>query len=475
MLELTKSDFKLMGETDGWRGTVDLFNPDPTALNPINVALLAYAWRKYLTECETEPGQDSNFIIGRDTRDSGPVLSNAAMAGVEYAGGQVVEIGATPTPLAQRIALSLGASAIVITASHNPEGDNGVKYMLGAEKPNDLQIRGVSEIYWQTHNSGLQLPNTNPIKPIRGLEIGLINKYKNDVIAYISERFGERPLEGKLIVMDCANGATMGIAPDIFRELGCDVRLTENGNDKYGNINDNCGATALGNLKDYITRHPELLDWPGFLGGIAFDGDGDRMMGVSAERLGNGGISCRDFTGNHTLAVLAAGQPGIVGTVYTNPGVRSYVKSRGTEFYECPNGDVNVTKALREHGLKVGGEFTGHHVNLDWLNSGDGILSATNLAAIMASKNKTMANVTSTVELYPEKLINIPYKGLSLDDDAIETMDLTLKQLCDSAVVRKSGTQSLLRIWAADHRGENYIMEVISKIAGNNGIEMTQG
>lgn len=444
----------VLGGTDGFRG-VATEEPGPGKMNPETVAGLTYALHSMLAE----PGAGESCVIGRDTRPSGDYLAPAAVAGAMAAGANVLYMGVAPTPAILKTAQSKGAvSAVALTASHNPAQYNGWKGTVGPDKPVGRQITDISDRYWAQVDSGLVLSTTAEHTEERP---ELLDKYVRLVADSIRHEFGDqRPLEGKIFVVDGANGAGGRVTPRVLRELGATVE--EFVCDGSGAINEGVGAANLDGVKTFLRSRAELVANPNFVGALANDGDADRMIGVGAYVDQDGNMHFEELEGNRVMELMAEGQPGIVGTRYTNDAMIAQLEKQGIGFEFCDNGDANVTVKLRElqaagRPWTRGGEFTGHHIDLKWLSSGDGVRMAAWLAAhAVQKKNANFYELAKSMKLWPEQLVNIELPpGVNSREllerphitAAVEEATVALNGT-GRLLVRASGTEPLVRAWA---------------------------
>jgi phosphoglucosamine mutase len=421
-------------------------------MNPETVATLSYT----LVEMQKEAGAGDLCVIGRDTRPSGPRLEEAAVAGALDAGATVLRLGVAPTPAILKTAQNLNAaSAVSLTASHNPAKDNGWKGTLGSDKPVGPQVKDIDNRYWSIVEGGLAIPTQAPNIPERP---DLLENYKQAVVRNIEEEFGERPLEGKLLVVDAANGAAMNITPDVLRRLGATIE--EFACDGLGLINKATGANDLSGLKKFLESRPDIVQNPNFVGAVANDGDADRMIGLGARVLPNGQMVFEEMEGNRVMELQAQGQPGIVGTDYTNDALIERLRAAGIGFEFCENGDANVTAALRKkqaegQNWSRGGEFTGHHIDLNWLSSGDGVRMAAWLAAYAATKG-TFFELAQAMPLWPQvsEKIEVPKTEaerlliLQAVADVIADARQELAATGGRNITRPSGTEPIIRVWS---------------------------
>ena len=357
-------------------------------------------------------------FIGRDTRGSGPELEEAFARGVASAGGNAVLAGVLPTPAVALLALDLGA---VISASHNPPEYNGVK--LFDEEGRKLTDAAEEEIE--------ALLDAEPSEEVG--EIDRVGVATDSYFEHIVERFGS-DLSGLRIAVDCANGAYSGIAPQAFERLGAEVVAVAAAPDG-DNINVGCGATDL----SLLTR---VVGDGGFDLGIAFDGDGDRMLAVDA--------AGEPVDGDHILAILALdlNVELIAVTVMTNLGFHRLMGERGIRVLTTDVGDRYVLEALRRHGGVLGGEQSGHIIYLRDHVTGDGLAAALLLCA--ALKGRTLREAASVMPHYPQAQQNVPVSSRVLSQSLLAEVERLNGELGDRGriLVRPSGTEPVVRVLA---------------------------
>jgi phosphoglucosamine mutase len=382
-------------------------------------------------------GDSRVVVIGKDTRISGYMFESALEAGLASAGANVALLGPMPTPAIAYLTRTLHACAgIVISASHNPFYDNGIKFFSaeGEKLPDDIE-RAIEEELEQ------------PFSTVSSEKMGKAARIDDAAGRYIEFCKGTIPFEvslrGLKIVVDCANGATYRVAPAVFEELGAEVITV--GTEPDGlNINDNCGSTYPEFVSQAVLKHGADV-------GIALDGDGDRVVMVDSK----GEIA----NGDELLYVLAAArqdlgllQGGVIGTVMSNFGLELALKKRNIPFLRAPVGDRHVHKQLVSNGWTLGGEASGHLLCLDRTSTGDGIISALQVLEVMVSKGMGLAELTADVQKLPQVMINVPISGTVTDLEGSSTIkDAVTKiesQLGDTGrvILRPSGTEPLIRV-----------------------------
>ena len=355
-------------------------------------------------------------FVGRDTRASGVELEEALGRGIASAGGSAVLAGVLPTPAVALLALDVGA---VITASHNPPEYNGVKFFdRDGQKLSDENEEEIEALLDAAAPGGGEIDR-----------VGIAN---DSYLEHIVERFGS-DLTGLEIGVDCANGAYSEIAPRAFERLGAVV--TTIGVEPDGtNINKGCGATDLRALQRTVTGNHLGL-------GVAFDGDGDRMLAVDE----NGGV----VDGDHIIAILALhlAVELVAVTVMSNLGLHRLLDQHGIRVVTTPVGDRYVLEALREHGGVLGGEQSGHIIYLRDHVTGDGLAAA--LLLCDAIRGRTLGEAAALMPTFPQVKQDLPLSG-SLPDSLLDDVERLNEELDGTArvLVRRSGTEPLVRLLA---------------------------
>ena len=416
--------------TDGIRGEVGKF-----PIVPDFVMRLGYAAGQVLAKNAGTHGKPT-VLIGKDTRVSGYLLEAALEAGFSAAGVDVMLCGPMPTPAVAYLTRTLRLSAgVVISASHNPYHDNGIKFFsANGDKLDDaveLQIEAAL-------NEAMNCVDSAHLGKAKRLD-DATGRY----IEFCKSTFPNHlSLHGLKLVVDCAHGAAYHIAPHVFHELGAEVvsiGIHPNGK----NINDGVGATAPQALIEKVKEENADL-------GIALDGDADRLQLVDAHG--------RLFNGDELLYLIAkarkdAGESvkGVVGTLMTNMAVEKAIQAEGIQFERAKVGDRYVLEKLKENNWQLGGEGSGHLICLDKHTTGDGIVAALQVLSAMKQNQKTLAQLLEKVTLFPQTLINVKYKqGYDWKTDAKmqEAISQAEKNLNGSGrvLIRPSGTEPLLRV-----------------------------
>ena len=364
------------------------------------------------------------IFVGRDTRESGPELEAALARGIASVGGSAVVAGVLPTPAVALLTLDLGC---VITASHNPPEYNGVKFFdRDGQKLSDTQEEEIEAL--------LDAPATG------GGEIDEVGVATDSYLEHVVERFGS-DLKGLRIGVDCANGAYAGLAPQAFTQLGAEVAAI--GNEPDGsNINVGCGATDLRALQRTVTE--QGLDL-----GVAFDGDGDRMLAVD----GNGDV----VDGDQIVAVLALDRKVdmVAVTVMANMGLHRLMADNGVRVVTTDVGDRYVLEALRREGGILGGEQSGHLIWLDGHVTGDGLVAA--LLLCNALHGRPLAEVAAVMPRFPQAKENVSVTSRGQLNQAVEEEVARLNAELGGhgrVLVRPSGTEPVIRVLAEAETGQ---------------------
>jgi len=432
--------------TDGVRGTV---NQDPmTAEFALRLGRAAgHVLTKHLPH-------KPHILIGKDTRLSGYMIESALCAGLTAQGMNVQLVGPVPTPAVAYLTRSLRADAgVMLSASHNPAGDNGIKFFAadGFKLPDSVEL----EIE--------QCLDDLPALP-SALEIGKAVRVDDARGRYIEFLKASLPsglrLDGMKVVVDCANGAAYDVAPRMLQELGCDVVSMFAEPDGY-NINRDCGSTYPESMCAKVVEVKADL-------GLALDGDADRLIACDA----NGNI----VDGDRVIAILAEHANrhgklrggGVVTTLMSNMGLERYLNAIGLDMHRAAVGDRYVLEMMREKGCNLGGEQSGHVIMLDSNTTGDGLMSALQLLCAMKEQDKPIQDMATSMTLFPQKLWNIilPERKDLMADEVIQRLlhdaELELGEL-GRVSVRMSGTEPKLRVMV-EAESEPLMLEVGEKL-----------
>lgn len=390
-----------------------------------------------LTETATKP----KVVIGMDTRISGVMLESALVAGLLSIGADVIRLGVVTTPAVAYLTRLLGADAgVMISASHNPVEDNGIKF-FGSDgfKLSDETELSIEELIDKEVD---ELP-----RPIGG-DLGSVeldHNSKHSYLEHLKSTITSSSFAGLKVVLDCANGAAYELAPKLFRELGAEV-ITIGAEPNGRNINDHCGSTHPEKLKQEVVRLGAHL-------GLAFDGDADRLIAV--DEFG------QEVDGDHILCICGdtlnregkLAQGTIVTTVMSNIGFYKATEQLGLQTVKTAVGDRYVMAEMRRGGFNLGGEQSGHVIFLDYNTTGDGILTAIQLVDTLLKTKKPLSELKSLMVQYPQVLVNVrvqdksKYEGNPGIAAAITAVE---DKLGDNGrvLVRPSGTESLIRVMA---------------------------
>ncbi|KTC64572.1 phosphoglucomutase/phosphomannomutase (plasmid) [Legionella adelaidensis] len=412
--------------TDGIRGQVGLSN-----INPEFMLKLGWAVGQVLAN-----GERKKVLIGKDTRVSGYMLESALEAGLSAAGVDVRLVGPMPTPAIAYLTQTLRANAgIVISASHNLFEDNGIKFFTadGSKLPDSVEL----EIEAEIEKKLTIVPSKQLGKALR------VNDAAGRYIEFCKSTIPSLTrLSGLKIAVDCANGATYHIAPNVFLELGAEVIAIGNKPDGF-NINDKCGSTSPELLRRCVLESGADI-------GVALDGDGDRVILID----GKGNL----INGDQIIYMIAKDRQqkgllhgGVVGTLMSNYGLEKAIMSMGIPFVRANVGDRYVLETLKERDWRIGGESSGHVVCLDKTTTGDGIVAALQILAIMVKQEKTLHELIEGIQLLPQALVNLKTQNareLAKNSTVINAVDHLNNELNGEGrvLLRPSGTEPVLRV-----------------------------
>ena len=412
--------------TDGVRGKVGTY-----PITPDFALKLGWAAGKVLASQGSR-----TVLIGKDTRISGYMLESALEAGLAAAGLTAAFTGPMPTPAVAYLTRTFRLEAgIVISASHNPYYDNGIKFFSsqGTKLPDDIE-------------EAIEAMLDQPMDCVESADLGKASRISDAAGRYIEFCKSTFPahlgLDGYKIVVDCANGATYHIAPNVLRELGAEV--IEIGTDPNGiNINEKCGATDVKALQEKVLETKADV-------GLAYDGDGDRIMMV--DHLGN------KVDGDQILFIIArealrSGQlkGGVVGTLMSNMSLEIALKMLGVPFVRANVGDRYVLEKMVEHNWALGGENSGHIIIADKNTTGDGIIASLAVLSAMVQHRLSLNELASAVKLFPQVLINVRFAGGAnpLESEAVKAVAADVEKRLEGKgriLLRKSGTEPLIRV-----------------------------
>ena len=420
--------------TDGVRG---LANHDLTVELALGLSQAAAVvlGKGRIADGRRASGRRPVAVVARDPRISGEFIIAAVSAGLASSGVDVLDAGVLPTPAAAFLIGDIGADfGVMISASHNPAPDNGIKFFAqgGTKLPDVVEDR-------------IEKALANPKLAPTGVQVGRIRRFADAEDRYVVHLLGTLPhrLDGLHVVLDCAHGAAAGVSPEVFTDAG--ARVTVIGADPDGlNINDGVGSTHLGGLAAAVLATGADL-------GIAHDGDADRCLAVDAQ--GN------TVDGDQIMAIIALSMKArgllrentLVATVMSNLGLKVAMAEHGISMLETKVGDRYVLEALGEHNLSLGGEQSGHVIMSDHATTGDGILTGMHIMAEMARTGKTLAELAAVMTVFPQIMINVTgvdrqrLASNTVIADAVATAEAALGTT-GRVLLRPSGTEPLVRV-----------------------------
>jgi phosphoglucosamine mutase len=420
--------------TDGVRGLANRELTADLALGLAQAAAAVLTQGRHADELRAA-GRRPVAVVARDPRVSGEFLTAAVAAGLASSGVDVLDAGVIPTPATAFLIDSIRADfGVMISASHNPAPDNGIKFFSfgGTKLPDEVEDRIESYLGRQK------------LAPIGG-GVGRIQRFADAEDRYVVHLLGTLPnrLDGLHVVLDCAHGAAAGVSPETFRDAG--AKVTVIGADPDGmNINDGVGSTHLEPLQAAVREHGADL-------GIAHDGDADRCLAVDAD----GNV----IDGDRIMAILAVSMhergtltdDTLVVTVMSNLGLRRAMAERGIRVIETRVGDRYVLEELSAGGLALGGEQSGHVIMTEFATTGDGVLTGLHLAAEMVRTGRTLAELASVMTVYPQVLVNVrgvDHHALADDSEIAAAVAAVEAELGETGrvLLRPSGTEPMVRV-----------------------------
>lgn len=448
--------------TDGIRGVAGR-----TPMTASLALALGIATAEHLRQRGTER---PTVVVGRDTRRSGPMLVAAVSAGLNAAGADVVDLGVMPTPGVSHLVRALEAAAgVVVSASHNPFEDNGLK-LFGAD---GAKLADAEEEELEARLTALDGGGAGPAEERVGADLGETRRYRSDEGHYQRFLLGHAPfLDGLRVALDCAHGAAYKIAPRVFEQIG--ARLEVGGAKPNGlNINDGCGSTHLEAVRERVLRG-------GFDVGVAFDGDADRALLV--DRKG------RLVSGDHILAINAVvrGDAHVVATDMTNLGAERYLAAQGVALHRVQVGDRYVLEKLLAEGWRLGGEQSGHVLFLDKAPTGDGILTALQTLAACRASGVPLETWMDRIPVFPQTLRNVAVNGAPKAEVVADPEVRAAIADAQGALgaegrvhVRPSGTEPLVRVMveaASDEqvaRWSGHVADAVGRAAARGATPAT--
>lgn len=412
-----------------------------------------------IAEARKAAGKRLTAVVARDPRVSGEFLTAAVSAGLASSGVDVLDAGVVPTPAAAYLIADIDADfGVMVSASHNPAPDNGIKIFArgGVKLPDEVERR-------------IEESMTGPKLQPTGGDVGRIRRFADAEDRYVVHLLASLPnrLTGLHIVLDCAHGAASGVSPETFRDAG--ARVTVIGADPDGvNINDGVGSTHLDKLAAEVVRTGAHL-------GIAHDGDADRCLAVDAD----GNI----VDGDQIMAILAVAMKRrghlvddtLVATVMSNLGLHRAMAEQGIRVVTAAVGDRYVLEAMNEGGYALGGEQSGHVIMSEFATTGDGLLTGLHLCAEMARTRKSLAELASVMTVFPQVLVNVRgvERSRATDPDVVTAVERVSAELGDSGrvLLRPSGTELMVRVMveAADAETAQRLADELAEVVRGEG------
>ncbi|QZT34493.1 phosphoglucosamine mutase [Caldalkalibacillus thermarum TA2.A1] len=441
--------------TDGVRGIAN------SELTPELAFKLGRCGGYLLTKAADEP----KVVVGRDTRISGELLESALIAGLLSIGVEVMRLGVISTPGVAYLTRALGAQAgVMISASHNPVADNGIKFF----DPDGFKLTDEQE----AEIEALLDAEEDRLPRPTGADVGIVSQYLvggQKYIHYLKSTV-QHSFEGLHIVLDCAHGAASALAPQLFCDLGAQI-TTIGANPNGVNINDGVGSTQPEALQQAVLEHKADL-------GLAFDGDADRLIAVDEQ----GNI----VNGDQIMYVcaLAMKEKGqlkadtVVATVMSNMGFYKALEAKGIQVVTTKVGDRYVLEEMLKKGYNLGGEQSGHIIFLDYNTTGDGMLSALQLVNVLQEKNKPLSALVQDLIIYPQKMVNVRVKDKHqvTENEKVKAKIAEVEREMNGkgrVLVRPSGTEPLVRVMVEAEDGQrienwvNAIADVVREEMGN--------
>lgn len=446
--------------TDGVRGIAN------ETLSPELAFKLGRCGGYILTKHKKNPDQPARVLVARDTRISGEMLQEALIAGLLSVGIEVFPLGVITTPgVAYLVRLQDADAGVMISASHNPVQDNGIKFFGGdGYKLSDAKEEEIEELLKMD-------TDTLPRPSAEGL--GMISEYHEGALKYVQflEQTIPDDLDGMHVAIDGANGATSAIVSNLFADLGADFETMAT-NPNGLNINDHVGSTHPEALSKFVVEQGAQV-------GVAFDGDGDRCIAVDETGAIVDGDKIMYICGKYMDGRGRLKKDTIVTTVMSNLGLYKAMEKNDLVSVKTQVGDRYVVEEMLKNGYNVGGEQSGHVVFLDFNTTGDGMLTALQLLNVMKQTGKKLSELAAEVQTYPQELVNVRVqdKKAALNNEKIQAMiaEVEGKMAGEGRVlVRPSGTENLLRVMAEAATPElvhDYVMEIVAVVKEEVGVE----
>jgi len=448
---LNESSKRLFG-TDGIRGIANCDPMTPEMSLKLGKALT------YILKMEKTDSKRTRIVIGKDTRLSGYMFEQAMSAGIISMGADVLLVGPLPTPAISFLTVSMRADAgVVISASHNPFVDNGIKFFdrFGFKLPDKKELE-IEELVLSDRINRLNVPPSDIGKAWR------LDDAQGRYVVFVKNTFPkDLTLEGLKIILDCANGAAYKVSPIVFQELGAEV-ITIGVRPDGKNINTDCGSINPELLKRKVKDTGADL-------GIALDGDADRVIFCDEKGDEVDGDIVIAITADEMIRNNKLQKNTVVTTIMSNMSLETFIREKGGIVIRTPVGDRYVVEEMRIRGCNFGGEKSGHMIFLDHTTTGDGTLAALQLLAVMKRKEKKLSELAKIIELYPQVLLNVkvrekkPFQDIPQLEDLLLLSEQRLKER-GRINLRYSGTESLARIMV-EGENEALVYEVAEEIA----------
>ncbi|KAB7671679.1 phosphoglucosamine mutase [Bacillus sp. B1-b2] len=426
---------------------------------------LAFKVGRYGGYVLTKDQDKPKVVIGKDTRISGSMLESALMAGILSTGAEVIQLGVISTPGVAYLTKELKAQAgVMISASHNPVEDNGIKFF----GPDGFKLldRQEEEI------EGLLDQQEDTLPRPTGTNLGqvMVNyEYKFKYLTYLKNTIDE-DFEGLTIALDCANGSTSSLAPQLFADLDAEVFSIGNVPNGY-NINAGVGSTHPEALSAFVTEKGADI-------GLSFDGDGDRLIAIDENGAIVDGDMIMYICANYMKSQGKLKQDTVVSTVMSNLGFYKALESQGINSSQTSVGDRYVMEEMRQSGFNLGGEQSGHIIFLDYITTGDGMLAGLQLVQILKATGKSLSELASEMQTYPQVLKNVRVtdKALMNTNGRIKIAIQEVEEQMNGngrVLVRPSGTEPLVRVMveaATEKEAENYVQKIVDIVEEEIGV-----
>ena len=449
---MKRSQKSLFG-TDGVRGVANTYPMTPEMSLKLGKALT------YILKEQKTDSRKTRIVIGKDTRLSGYMFEQAIAAGIASMGADVLLVGPLPTPAIAFLTASMRSDAgVVISASHNPYEDNGIKFFdrFGFKFPDEKELE-IEKLIASGRIDQLRASSSEVGKASR------IEDATGRYVVFVKNTFPrDLSLEGIKIVLDCANGAAYKVSPAVFRELGADV-ITIGVNPSGRNINTECGALNPELLKRKVLETGAVL-------GIALDGDADRIILCDENGKEVDGDKIMAICADEMIQAGTLRKNTIVATVMSNMALETFIRQKRGRLIRTQVGDRYVVEEMRKRGCNFGGEKSGHIIFIDHTTTGDGTLAALQVLAIMRRKEKNLSDLAKIIDPFPQLLINVrvkikkPFGSIPRLNEMLNSFERTLEGR-GRINLRYSGTEALVRVMV---EGENEVLikEIAEEIAG---------